>query len=280
MAAQFKTPEMSIAALEKELGISVTIIDNHGSFHTPLGVLLFNARRQSHQKNTVCELGFCSDKCVSHCRHQMNSKSASAAQPFLETCWKGVSEIIVPFQKAGRHLGMFYAGTWRLKSSVPGKDLPAKFYTAFEKLPLWEKSRGDRLMNLLQSFVNGLLFKLDESQALATATNVRATSIVSFLHERADQSLELTDLAEHLHLSRSRTSFLLRKYFGKGFATLLHEERVRRAKTLLLGSDLPVAHIAELVGFSDEYYFNRVFKKISGTPPGRFRRAHQAEGEI
>lgn len=270
----FDEAEASIASLEEELGISVTIIDNHGSFHTPLGVLLFDGRRQSHQKNIICKHGFCTEKCVGHCRHQMNRKAASIAQPFLETCWKGISEIVIPFRKAGRHLGMFYAGTWRQESSAPAENLVQKFYPAYERLPLWESERGARLMALLQSFVDGLLFKLDEYHALATATNVRAKVIVSFIHERAEQPLELTDLAEHLHLSRSRTSYLLKKYFGRGFAALLHEERIRRAKTLLLGSDLPVAHIAELVGFSDEYYFNRVFRKVAGIPPGRFRRAH------
>jgi AraC-like DNA-binding protein len=45
--------------------------------------------------------------------------------------------------------------------------------------------------------------------------------------------------------------------------------RIEHAKQLLDGG-YSVAEVANKVGFSDVYYFSKIFKKICGTPPGRY----------
>jgi AraC family transcriptional regulator len=263
--------EESIAALERELGVAVTIVDNQGVFHMPLGEVLLSHWRQSHRKNPVCEIGFC-DRCVQHCRHEMNRKAAALGAPYVETCWKGVREIVVPLQKNGAHLGMFYAGAWRVEQTAPPSTLPASFADAHAKLHLWDSGRGQRLMSALQTFAKGLLHTLEEFNALESPAHTRANRIGAYIREYAALPIGVEDLAAHLNLSRSRTSFLLRQLFDKSFVSLLHEERIRRAKTLLVGGEDSLAAIAKRVGFRDEYHFNRVFKSVAGLPPGRFRR--------
>ncbi len=103
--------------------------------------------------------------------------------------------------------------------------------------------------------------------------NNRRTTIKRFLHSYAHRSISLSDLAENLYLSESRTSHVVKDLFGKSFRELVIEERVMRAKVMLQSRDEPVALIARDVGFPDEFHFNRMFKKIVGTPPGKFRRA-------
>jgi AraC family transcriptional regulator len=263
--------EESIAALERELGVGVTIVDNQGVFHTPLGEVLLSPWRQSHRKSPVCQVGFC-DRCIQHCRHDMNRKATALGAPYVETCWKGVREIVVPLQKNGAHLGMFYAGAWRSEQTLSPSMLPAAFAEAYEKLPFWESERGERLMAALQTFAKGLLHTLEEFNALESPGHTRANRIATFIRECAAMPIGVEDLAAHLGLSRSRTSFLLREHFHRSFVSLLHEERIRRAKTLLAGGEDSLAAIAKTVGFRDEYHFNRVFKSVTGLPPGQFRR--------
>jgi iron complex transport system substrate-binding protein len=45
---------------------------------------------------------------------------------------------------------------------------------------------------------------------------------------------------------------------------------------LLCTTEYPIKQIAEIVGFSDVYFFSRVFRKIRGEPPGRYRKKMQA----
>jgi AraC-like DNA-binding protein len=53
----------------------------------------------------------------------------------------------------------------------------------------------------------------------------------------------------------------------------LYARRFDRARSLLLQTDLPVADIAEQLGFRDVSHFSRAFSKHFGTSPGRYRTA-------
>ncbi len=75
---------------------------------------------------------------------------------------------------------------------------------------------------------------------------------------------------EHLSVSRYRARF--RALAGKAPKDYLTETRLRKAMELLAGTNLSVGEIAELVGFGDQLYFSRIFKKKIGVSPSAYRR--------
>ncbi len=262
--------EQAILALEKSLGISVTIIDNQGIFHTPAGLAVFNYWRQSHKKNKMCEMGFC-DKCIDHCRHQMNRVFEHDRSSRVETCWKGVTELVVPLCRGDMHLGMFYAGSWRPPDSLPQDELGEQFHNEFMELPVLTDDTAGNLLRIIEVFSKGIMSELEQVRELVVPHSARAEVIASFIRDNAVGGITLDDLAEKLRLSRSRTSFLLKKYFDCTFSDLIHRERINRARTLLVGTDDTVIEISHRLGYSDEYHFNKVFRRITGMPPGKFR---------
>ncbi len=80
---------------------------------------------------------------------------------------------------------------------------------------------------------------------------------------------EMADLAK---LSRSRFCVLYKLFFQISPKEDLLTERFSMAKHLLLTTQLSVQEVASKVGYENMYHFNKQFKKIVGTPPGRFRR--------
>ena len=48
---------------------------------------------------------------------------------------------------------------------------------------------------------------------------------------------------------------------------------MNRAKELLRETDLPVTEICQAVGYSDQNYFSRVFKKHTRMGPNEYRRS-------
>jgi transcriptional regulator GlxA family with amidase domain len=77
---------------------------------------------------------------------------------------------------------------------------------------------------------------------------------------------------------------MARRTLEKGFRKELgrrtiHEEilrvRVKRAKVLLEGSNLPLDEIALRSGFRYQAHFSTIFKKHTGQPPGTYRRNRQ-----
>ena len=78
-------------------------------------------------------------------------------------------------------------------------------------------------------------------------------------------------LAEHLEITPEYLSALFYKEVGINFSTFLKQFRISQAKRLLKGSDEKIYAIAQLVGYNDPKYFNRVFKDEVGMSPGDYR---------
>lgn len=79
-------------------------------------------------------------------------------------------------------------------------------------------------------------------------------------------------VAQLLHMSESTLQRHLTKE-GNRFQPLLDQVRYRLAGEYLEGTNLPVAEIACLLGFSDAANFRRSFKRWSGTTPSLVRQA-------
>lgn len=56
-------------------------------------------------------------------------------------------------------------------------------------------------------------------------------------------------------------------------------KRIEKARQLLWLGDMTIAQVSREVGFSDEYYFSRVFKKLTGIPPGRYHKQARSSDE-
>lgn len=97
------------------------------------------------------------------------------------------------------------------------------------------------------------------------------------LHYASDLSLD--EVALHAGVSPHYLSKLFKKETGTGFVEYLTGVRVREAKELLTSSDKPVKEIGILVGYADQNYFSRIFKKQAGCSPTEFKERAAGEGE-
>jgi two-component system response regulator YesN len=55
------------------------------------------------------------------------------------------------------------------------------------------------------------------------------------------------------------------------FNTYVNRIRIERSKQLLLQDTLNLADISNMVGYEDQSYFSKVFKRVVGITPGRYR---------
>lgn len=79
---------------------------------------------------------------------------------------------------------------------------------------------------------------------------------------------------KHLAGLLSVTPRTLRRHLaaaGTSFQTLCNEARCERARELLRGTEMPVARIAETLGYSEAAPFVRAFRRWTGTTPRRYR---------
>ena len=76
--------------------------------------------------------------------------------------------------------------------------------------------------------------------------------------------------ADFCHLSVSRFYRIFKAGVGLTPTEYINRLRINQAKELLSNTDMSVCEIAEAVGFADQNYFGRVFKKQTGTSPKKY----------
>ncbi|MEO8411967.1 MAG: helix-turn-helix domain-containing protein, partial [Propionivibrio sp.] len=82
--------------------------------------------------------------------------------------------------------------------------------------------------------------------------------------------------AKHVCLSPSRLAHLFRAQMGVNIVRWREDQRIILAKHLLQSTCSPIAKVASLVGYDDQMYFSRVFRKRVGTSPTEFRKHSDA----
>ncbi len=94
---------------------------------------------------------------------------------------------------------------------------------------------------------------------------------IEYTNAKYMEKISLEEIATHVNLSPSYFSKLFKTETGINYSTYLNQVRVEKSKELLLNEDLTLVEISNLVGFEEQSYFTKVFRRITGTTPGKFR---------
>jgi len=106
-----------------------------------------------------------------------------------------------------------------------------------------------------------------------TQVDARILATCQFIAKNLALDIGLDDIARHVSLSPSRLAHLFREQMGVNILRWREDQRIILAKHLLQNTHTPVAHIAGKVGYDDQLYFSRVFRKRVGLSPRDFRKS-------
>ena len=96
-----------------------------------------------------------------------------------------------------------------------------------------------------------------------------------YIQEHYHQPIGLNDLADSLDVTPQYICTLLSQHKKTNFTNILAEYRIAQAKRLLIG-DKKIKEVANLVGFQNQNYFAKTFKKITGYTPNEYRQMYQS----
>lgn len=92
-----------------------------------------------------------------------------------------------------------------------------------------------------------------------------------YIAEHYTEKLSLAEAAEAVGISGGYLSSLFTQNLNCSFVDYLNQVRIDRACTYLEQNSLKNYEIAYRVGFQDEKYFSKIFKKIKGMSPKEYR---------
>lgn len=105
----------------------------------------------------------------------------------------------------------------------------------------------------------------------ATKSNDLIQKAASYIAKNFTTPLTLEEVATHVHLNAAYFSSLFKQSTGSSFKEHLNMVRIEESKRLLANTDYAIIDIATAVGFEDQSYFSKVFKKYTGLTPKQYR---------
>jgi len=142
--------------------------------------------------------------------------------------------------------------------------------TPIPYLPLWI-SDLEEWEKMLQQQIWVLL----ETKSGATHGSKEIEAIKAYLNASFYEDISFATLSEKFHLSPQYISKRFKETYQTTVISYLTELRIEKARALLSNTNMQVAQIANQLGYVDEYYFGKVFKKQTGLSPLRYRKDHQ-----
>ena len=139
------------------------------------------------------------------------------------------------------------------------------------------------LKNIQQiTTIDTLCFKLQEvvetfSDSMFNYTPSKNNELIKkamiYISKHFSTALTLEEVAGQVHLHPSYFSTMFKHSTGSSFKEYLNMVRIEESKHLLSNTDFSIIDIAIAIGFEDQSYFSKVFKKYTGLTPKQYRQA-------
>ena len=96
------------------------------------------------------------------------------------------------------------------------------------------------------------------------------SGIITYIYRYYPEEITSTTIARKFHRNYNYINRKFKEYTGRTIMNFLNEYRIYRSKELLATKLYTQKQIAAEVGFCNEYYFSRIFKKVTGITPSSY----------
>ncbi len=107
-------------------------------------------------------------------------------------------------------------------------------------------------------------------------SNDKVSRALDFVSRQYMKPISLRDVAREVGLSPFRLAHLVKRHTGRSMLQVIHQVRVQNAQRLLEATDKSCTEIAYEVGYGDQSYFTRHFRRVAGITPARYRRTRRS----
>lgn len=196
-------------------------------------------------------------------------------------CPYGLFSVVQPLYKDDKYLGSLYCGNFfdRQPGGKGWDDIEAALPRAVDGVKAREAYFQATFMNSsdiydLQNLMSLLVKSIADLLAADKHNFSKYDKILEYIEKNFQRDITLDDLSQLSSFNPSYISQLFRKKTGLTLTEFISRVRVRKAKELLLKSDMSIGEVAFSVGFQDQNYFSRVFKQVEAFTPREYRKKY------
>ena len=211
---------------------------------------------------SLCE---CSDS-------DLIEKCAACGKPVSHICHAGILDTVVPIVKDEVIAGYIFIGRIRPYPQPENiferiswlGDSREEIEKRYLKLSYFTKDQLSAMISLISNIIFSSAIEIEYDSFLESAT--------SYIAKNLNTHLDVATLCEKLFVSKNRLYDAFKKAFGKTVNEYIWDERIKKAKELLLATKQALPEISLAVGIDNHAYFSKIFKERAGISPASFRK--------
>lgn len=127
----------------------------------------------------------------------------------------------------------------------------------------------DDVFRIVQNYQECILDAVSKSSMGTVELQIQKA--VTYMENHYKERISLEDVANYVGISQYYFSNLFKKKKGIKFSSYLNQIRIEQAKKLLRVPKVTINQVYEEVGFNDQPYFSKTFKKYTGMTVTEYR---------
>lgn len=201
---------------------------------------------------------------------------------YIYQCHMGLYEAVVPINIQHSHAGYLMLG-----QVACTEDAHFEINNLKEKLGSFNVD-PEQTTQLLENFQTTTVMSKAKIEAAANMLGIIAQYMINtdviyfydidsvekakfYIRQHYTKALSVRSIAEYSGLSPSYLSYLFKRETGVTITCYLDKQRLDRAKELLILTSKSMKEISSIVGYTDQNYFSRIFKKYEKISPVEYR---------
>lgn len=208
---------------------------------------------------------------------RMRHLASDQLKPLIYTSYTGMRYCLYPFALEGHLVAIAEIGNFRY-GEMPSTPVIQKWLKKYGDI-IKLQERFARIQHFSEEMEERLVrfFSLVAEHALTNRLiilkqNPILEKVIDYVQKNITRShIPIEEVAKYIHRSPSTISHIVKKELGISFSRLVIEEKLKAAEYILLTNPKkPIGEIADELGYSDQFYFSKLFKKYRGISPSEW----------
>lgn len=193
-------------------------------------------------------------------------------------------------ESLGEQFSLLYQRAASLNNAYPGDMRQAAYFFVKQICGIFSETEWKEKIDqmVLYSFVEARSFQMliknvylkldaymaEEEKRMKEKLGKPMGEAVRFMKEHYRDAISLEDAASAAGVSAGYLGKLFKREMDIGFNEYLTQIRLEKSQELLAETALSIKEIAFMVGYPDEKYYSKLFKKVTGIKPTDYRRLY------
>lgn len=106
------------------------------------------------------------------------------------------------------------------------------------------------------------------------------SKVLNYIHSHINERIQLIQLAQLVNFNETYLCTIFRAHTGTSIINYINQTKIEHAAVELRSTKHQIKEIASDLGFSDQFYFNKMFRKYYGISPSQYRRKNEYPTKI